>query len=163
MIFREEQKHILQVMLYDEGEGEEEETKSMVVSKVGCPTKAHCIARSFPGGLVLFDFEFSYKNYRNIVLTCDSLYFIGYGSEAFKETLFTFHADTGERLHKVQVKYPNFKEINMIVTLPDKPGQIALIDQEKGRGFYHLYIFSHRVGFVNDIAKFNPSFGQSFT
>ena len=38
----------------------------------------------------------------------------------------------GEFLHKILVKYPNFKEVTMIVALPDKPAQVALIDQDKG-------------------------------
>jgi len=49
-----------------------------------------------------------------------------------KETLFVYHVETGEFLHKIQVKYPNFKEVSMIVPLPDKPAQVALIDLDKG-------------------------------
>ena len=30
------------------------------------------------------------------------------------------------------VKYPNFKEITFMCGLPDKPWQVALIDQDKG-------------------------------
>ena len=49
-----------------------------------------------------------------------------------QDTLFVYHAETGEFLHKILVKYPNFKEVTMIVALPDKPWQVALIDQDKG-------------------------------
>ena len=35
-----------------------------------------------------------------------------------------YHAETGEFLHKILVKYPNFKEVTMIVALPDKPWQV---------------------------------------
>ena len=51
---------------------------------------------------------------------------------SFQDTLFVYHAETGEFLHKILVKYSNFKEVTMIVALPDKPWQVALIDQDKG-------------------------------
>ena len=39
-----------------------------------------------------------------------------------------YHAETGDFLHKILLKYPNFKEVAMVVALPDKPWQVALID-----------------------------------
>jgi hypothetical protein len=35
-----------------------------------------------------------------------------------------YHAETGEFLHKILLKYPNFKEVTMVVALPDKPWQV---------------------------------------
>ncbi len=46
--------------------------------------------------------------------------------------MFVYHAEVGDFLHKIPVKYPNFKEVSMIVALPDKPWQVALIDVDKG-------------------------------
>ena len=65
-------------------------------------------------------------------MTSDEQYFIAYGYDKLKDTLFVHHAETGEFLHKILVKYPNFKEVIMICGLPDKPWQVALIDQDKG-------------------------------
>ena len=128
VIFREEQKNILQVMLYAD------ETKSLVVSRVGTApnVKAICITRSFPEGVVECNFEFPYRNYKQLILASDELSFIAYGCEKFKDTLFAFDVETGEVLHKFLVKYQNFKDVTKIVSVPDKPGQVALIDQDKG-------------------------------
>ena len=127
VIYREEQKNILQVMLY------ENETKSAVVSRLGVApnVKALCITRTFPEGEVGCNFEFAYKNFKNIILSPDEKMFVAYGSEKFKDTLYAFDAETGENLHKFLVKYQNFKDVSKIVPIPDKPGQVALIDQDK--------------------------------
>lgn len=55
-------------------------------------------------------------------------FFITCGYEKSKDTLFVYHAETGDFLHKILLKYPNFKEVAMVVALPDKPWQVALID-----------------------------------
>ena len=57
-----------------------------------------------------------------------SQFFITCGYEKLKDTLFVYHAETGDFLHKIMLKYPNFKEVAMVVALPDKPWQVALID-----------------------------------
>ena len=122
VIFKEEQRDILQVMLYDD------KRKSMILSKFKSGTigdmRALCIARTVPQGEKLFEFDFTYKQFKNIILTSDEQYFIAYGYDKLKDTLFVFHAETGEFLHKILVKYPNFKEVIMICGLPDKPWQV---------------------------------------
>jgi hypothetical protein len=107
----------------------------MIVSKTGSlgDPRALCIARTFSQGEKLFEFDFSYKQFKKIVLTSDDQYFIAYGYDKLKDTLFVYHAETGEFLHKIPVKYPNFKEVTMMCGLPDKPWQVALIDQDKGK------------------------------
>ena len=134
VIFKEEQKDVLQLMLYDG------KRKSLFISKVK-PTanssglselKALCIARTVPQGDKLFEFDFTYKTYKNIILTSDMTLFVAYGYDKLKDTIFVNNAKNGEFIHKILVKYPNFKEVIMICGLPDKPGQVALIDQDKG-------------------------------
>ena len=71
--------------------------------------KALCVSRSFIEGVKGFEFEFPYKQYKDIILTSDASYFIAYGFDKLKDTLFVYHAETGEFLHKIPVKYPNFK------------------------------------------------------
>ena len=89
-------------------------------------TKAICIARTVPEGKKLFEFDFTYKQFKNIILTSDDNYFVAYGYDKLKDTIFVNHAVTGEFLHKILVKYPNFKEVTMICGLPDKPWQVSL-------------------------------------
>ena len=124
--FKEEQKNILQVMLYDS------KRKSIFVSKANPQPGAVgelrtiCIARAVPGGEQLFKFEFTYKNFKDIILTSDDLYFVAYGYDKQKETIFVNDATRGDFLYKILVKYPNFKEVTMICGLPDKPWQVTL-------------------------------------
>ena len=112
----------------------EDENKCIVVSKSGTvpDLKATAVSRSFPSGEKNLEFDFPFKQYKNIILTSDAQFFIAYGYEKLKEMLFVYHAETGDFLHKIPVKYPNFKEVSMIVALPDKPWQVALIDVDKG-------------------------------
>ena len=41
-------------------------------------------------------------------------------------------AKTGEFLHKILLRYDNFKEITKFVVLPDKTSLVAAIDIDKG-------------------------------
>ena len=108
VMFKESQKDILQIMTYADW------TKCMVVSKQGTAPdlKALCIARSIPDGKTEMKFQFPFKYFKNIVLTSDELSFVSYGYEKFKETLFVFHAETGECLHRILPKYPGLKEVS---------------------------------------------------
>ena len=126
VIFKQEQKNILQVMMYAK------ESKSMVVSRILPDLAALCMARTIPEGDILYEFEFPFRQYKNIVLTSDSKYFVCYGNEKTKDTLFFHCAETGVLNQKFPLKYPNFKEASMIVAMPDKPFEIALIDPDKG-------------------------------
>ena len=128
VIFKEEQKNVLQAFLYDE------KRKSLFISKTGVVGDMHavCTARTVPEGETLFKFNYTYKIFKKIIVTSDDRYFIAYGFVNFKDTLFVFSVETGELMNKILVKYPNFKEVSIIVGLPDKPWLVALIDQDKG-------------------------------
>ena len=66
VIFKEEQKDALQLMLYNNRK------KSLFISKVKHAgigdLRALCIARTFPEGETLFEFDFTYKQFKNIIL-----------------------------------------------------------------------------------------------
>ena len=127
VVFKQEQKNVLQVMLYAK------ESKSMVVSRVLPESLGKCIARTIPDGDVIFEFEFPFRQFKHIVLTSDSKFFVCYGCEKTRDTIFVYSAETGKLYQKFLVpKYTNFKEATMIVAMPDKPMEIALIDQDKG-------------------------------
>ena len=112
----------------------EDEGNCLAVSKTGSPPdyKAVCISRSFPEGKKKYEFEFSYKLFKNVVMTADAQFFIALGTEKSKDTLFVYHLETGQFLHKFLVKYPNLKDITLMVAIPDKPSLVALIDPDKG-------------------------------
>ena len=52
----------------------EDEQQCFVVSKLGSvpDLRARAVSRTFPNGSKNFEFEFPYKQYRNIILTSDS-------------------------------------------------------------------------------------------
>ena len=124
--FKDKQPNILEMMLF------EDEEKSMVVSQLLPDATAKCIVRTMPEGETLFEFTYSFKQYKNTILTSDGRYFIGYGIEKGKDTLFFYNSKTGELNQKFQIKYPNFKEASMIVSIPNKPFEVGLIDPDKG-------------------------------
>ena len=127
VLFKQEQRNILQVMLYAK------ESTTMVVSRMMPENIANCIARDIPEGEVMFEFEFAFKQFKNVVLTADSQFFVCYGFEKSKDMLSLYCAASGILYQKFTIpKYPNFKEPTMIVAMPDKPMEIALIDQDKG-------------------------------
>ena len=126
VIFKEEQKNIFQILFY------QDETRSLVVSRMHPHLKAVCIARNFPNGKQIFDFEFPYRQFKDIILSSGNHYFVAFGHEKQKDMLFVHHADNGSLLQKFPVKYPHFKDVQMIVPVPDKSYEIALIDQDKG-------------------------------
>ena len=43
-----------------------------------------------------------------------------------------YHAKTGTQVHKMILKYPNYKDFHLIVPIPNKTSQLALIDTDKG-------------------------------
>ena len=128
VVFKEEQKNILQLVFYDD------EGHCLTVSKTGSPPdyKALCISRTFPEGKKQYEFDFPFKSFKNVVMTADAQFIIALGSEKAKDTLFVYHLETGQFLHKFLVKYPNLKDISSMVAIPDKPSIVALIDQDKG-------------------------------
>ena len=128
VVFKEEQKNILQLTFYDD------EAHCLTVSKTGSPPdyKALCISRTFPEGKKEYEFEFHFKSFKNVVMTADAQFFIALGSEKSKDLLFVYHLETGQFLHKFLVKYPNLKDITLMVAIPDKPSLVALIDMDKG-------------------------------
>lgn len=43
-----------------------------------------------------------------------------------------YHAKTGTLLHKMVLKYPNYKDFHSVIPMPNRPSQMALIDPDKG-------------------------------
>ena len=152
VVFKEKQSDILQILMFDK------EKKSLVVSR---PNKMEldllCIARTIPEGEKLYEFEFSFKQFKNIVLSTVSKEFVCYGSEKSKETLFFHCSKTGELLQKLLLKYPNFKEPSLIVAMPDKHADIAIIDPDKG-----VILDSHTKKVVRVIPKWGGKFVNIF-
>ena len=126
VIYQEEQENVLQMFLF------ENESSLMAVSRIKIPTlNSLCIVRNVPGGKRQFQFQFPYRQHRDIVLTSDEKMFVAYGCEAFQDIMFTFSAKKGDLIAKYPIKYPDFKEVSFLVPIPDKPDQVAFIDQDK--------------------------------
>ena len=126
VLFKEKQDNILQLVVFENGE------KCLVVSRLLPDCTALGLVRTIPTGQMLYEFSFTFKQYKNIVLTSDYKFFVCYGSEKGKDTLFYYGTEDGELHQKFQAKYPNFKEPSMIVAMPNKSTEIALIDPDKG-------------------------------
>ena len=62
-------------------------------------------------------------------MTPDDHYVVGVGIEAGKEHVRVYHLKKGVFLHKIALKYQNFKEIKSLVSF--HPCYIALIDNDK--------------------------------
>ena len=132
VIHKCEQDNVKQIFFYDQ------EQKSLVVSTkgTGLNAKVICKARSFPDGIIQFEFEVPYKYFKDIVLTSDSRFFVAYGLEKSKDTFFVYKTSNGELSHKFLVKYPSLNAkspmLSNIFPMQERPGQIVVVDQEKG-------------------------------
>jgi len=77
-----------------------------------------------PTGEKLYELEFPNKNFRNVVLTSDGSLIVGPGYEKLKDTLFIFNAKTGLLVQKIVLKYNNFKDYLMVISVPRKATQV---------------------------------------
>ncbi|KAL7638639.1 UNVERIFIED_CONTAM: hypothetical protein RMT77_011211 [Armadillidium vulgare] len=129
VLFKTEQKDVQQIILLDE------DTKFVAVSKIS-PNPAEVIGqvvtRSIPDGELIYEFDFPIRTFRNIAITSDGLFLVVPSAEGMKDVLLVYHAKTGTQVHKMILKYPGYKDFHMIVPLPNKATQIALIDSDKG-------------------------------
>ena len=132
VLSKSEQDNVKQIFFYDQ------EQKTLVVSTKGTGTNAKviCRARLFPDGYNQFEFDFPYKHFKEIAVTSDSRFFVAYGLEKTKETFFVYKTTNGELSHKFLVKYPSMNAksplLSSILPMQEKPGQIVVVDQEKG-------------------------------
>ena len=90
------------------------------------------VARTLPFGAVVWTFEFHIKKFRQVVLSTDDHYVVGIGldTKTGKEHVRVYHLRKGTFLHRVNLKYPHFKEIIRIV--PFTGFNVVLVDNEKG-------------------------------
>ena len=74
------------------------------------------VARTLPFGAVVWTFEFHIKKFRQVVLSADDNYVVGIGLDikTGKEYVRVYQR-RGTFLHRVNLKYPHFKEIIRIV------------------------------------------------
>ena len=77
-----------------------------------------------PTGERLYELEYPIKNLRNLIATSDSTLLIGPGFEKLKDTLFIYNAKTGQMVHKIILKYPNFKDYGAILAIPRRATQV---------------------------------------
>ena len=115
-----------------------EEKKFLTVSHKSAPdTEPSILAvcRTVPAGDIVYTFEFKIKKFRELVTTPDEHYVvgIGYDSSTKKEHIRVYHLKKGVFLHRIAIKYPNLKDIQMIVGF--HLCFVALIDNDKANVF----------------------------
>ncbi|XP_068248399.1 NACHT and WD repeat domain-containing protein 2 [Palaemon carinicauda] len=128
-VFKAEQKNVQQLLLLDD------DTKCVTVSKVALNTgELSCVlvTRSIPDGAKVYEFDYPIRTFRNVAVSADGLFLVIPAAEGIKDALIIYHAKTGTLVHKIPLKYPGYKEWHMVVPLPNKSTQVALIDPDKG-------------------------------
>ncbi|XP_047484728.1 uncharacterized protein LOC125036301 [Penaeus chinensis] len=150
VVFKSEQKNVQQLMLLDD------DTKCVTVSKISEGTgepSCYLVTRSIPDGAKVYEFDYPIRVFKSIAVTADGLFLVIPSIDVMKvkddiitpsinnkftpilhlqDALLIYHAKTGTLVHKMPLKYPSFKDFHMVVPLPNKPTQVALIDQDKG-------------------------------
>ncbi|XP_037797036.1 NACHT and WD repeat domain-containing protein 2-like [Penaeus monodon] len=129
VVFKAEQKNVQQLMLLDD------DTKCVTVSKISEGTgepSCFLVTRSIPDGAKVYEFDYPIRVFKSIAVTADGLFLVIPSIDGMKDALLIYHAKTGTLVHKMPLKYPSFKDFHMVVPLPNKPTQVALIDQDKG-------------------------------
>ncbi|XP_045112132.1 NACHT and WD repeat domain-containing protein 2-like isoform X2 [Portunus trituberculatus] len=129
VVFKAEQKNVQQLLLLDD------DTKFVTVSKVALDTgelSCYLATRSIPTGALVYELEYPMRGFRQIAVTADGLFLVIPTIEGIKDALLVCHAKTGTLVHKMPLKYPSLKDFHLVVPLPNKPTQVALIDQDKG-------------------------------
>lgn len=90
------------------------------------------VARALPFGAIIWTLEFNVKKFLPLVMTTDDHFLVGIGldTKTGKEHVRVFHLRKGIFLHRVNIKYPHFKEIVRMV--PFTGFLVSLVDNEKG-------------------------------
>ena len=73
---------------------------------------------------LLYEFEYPIKNLRPLTPSSDSSLLVGPGYEKLKDTLFVYASKTGQLLHKIVLKYQNFKDYLSIIAVPKRATQV---------------------------------------
>ncbi|KAK3849709.1 hypothetical protein Pcinc_043548 [Petrolisthes cinctipes] len=129
VVYKTEQKNVHQLMLLDE------DTKVVTVSKVSHESgELWCclVTRSVPSGAPVYQLDYPIRSFREVAVTADGLFLVIPSVDGIKDALIIYHAKTGTLVHKMPLKYPAFKDFHLVVPLPNKPTQVALIDPDKG-------------------------------
>ncbi|XP_069163973.1 NACHT and WD repeat domain-containing protein 2 [Procambarus clarkii] len=145
VVFKAEHKNVQQLLLLDG------DTKCVTISKVSLETgelAGHLVTRAIPSGQVVYELDYPVRAFKQIAVTADGLFLVIPSVDGFKEALLVYHARTGTLVHKIPLKYPAYKDFHLVVPLPNKPTQVALIDQDKGN-----IIDIRSKKFVRSIAK----------
>ncbi|KAK4290424.1 hypothetical protein Pmani_036667 [Petrolisthes manimaculis] len=129
VVYKTEQKSVQQLMLLDE------DTKVVTVSKVSQESgELWCclVTRSVPSGAPVYQLDYPIRSFRQVAVTADGLFLVIPSVDGIKDALIIYHAKTGTLVHKMPLKYPAYKDFHLVVPLPNKPTQVALIDPDKG-------------------------------
>ncbi|XP_046458040.1 NACHT and WD repeat domain-containing protein 2-like isoform X2 [Daphnia pulex] len=128
--FRAEQPSVKQIMLM------EEDTKFLTASRLGPANegKAVVVVRDCPNGVALYEVEIPVRTFRPAILTNDGLMLVMQGHEKNRDYLYVFQSQTGVLIHKFIPRYQGAKkdQAGLLIPVPGKATQVALMDQDKG-------------------------------
>lgn len=149
VIFKEEQEAVKQLFFIDKDE------ILIAVSKMmggvgGAEMKAFVKGRKVVmepeiEERLLYEFEYPIKNVRNLIATSDGSLLVGPGFEKLKDHLYIFASKAGVLVHKIVLKYANFKDYTSLLPVPKRATQVILI--------YCLSLISYRSHWT--LLKFN--------
>ncbi|CAF2396508.1 unnamed protein product [Rotaria sp. Silwood2] len=93
------------------------------------------ISYGIPDGDIIYEILANMKRSnqpKKVICTADDTYFVFIEEKKNAELLALYDPMTGEHVHNVKLSYPAYKEITLMVTIPQQPYLIGLIDSEKG-------------------------------
>lgn len=121
------QQNVEQMFLMDEDD------KVLVVSKTG-DKRGRCVCRKVRTGDTVYQFEYDMQTYKPTAVSTDGLYLVVpcLSKDGETITLGVYHAKTGTHMYNTTPKYPDYKDFNKVIAVPNEGHHIALIDSEKG-------------------------------
>ena len=87
----------------------------------------------------MYEVEIPVRTFRPAILTNDGLMLVILGHEKNRDYLYVFQSQTGVLIHKFIPRYQGAKkdQAGLLIPVPGKATQVALMDQDKGTKHYH--------------------------
>ena len=117
VIHQETQKDVQQLLLIDN------DAKFLAVSKVAY-NRCRCVCREVPSGQQIYEFEFTMKKYRDVVVTSDGLFLVVPMADKSGDCLGVYNIKTGAHVYDTTPTYPNYQNYTRVVAMPDEPQQV---------------------------------------
>ncbi|XP_065565326.1 NACHT and WD repeat domain-containing protein 2-like isoform X3 [Artemia franciscana] len=131
VIYKTEQQNIKQLRLIGDMD-----SRFMAVSTSRDLTsgelRSEICVRMIPEGYLEYKIESTLKSFRPVVISSDNQTLIFLGAEKGKDMIFAYQAENGLLLNKFAPKVPGGKEILGLLSIPNKPSHVAVLELERG-------------------------------